>query len=159
IAPVTEVIGTAVISSISHALAENGVGVSNQNAVTAVKDHAAGDLGFPRCLGAVTPGLVGIGVLGVATLRVFHTLSATGAGAPINVVPLTTYTGRESQPAFSPDGNQIAFVWSGAKDDNTDVYVRLVDGGNWVRLTDDPGDDVNPIWSPDGRTIAFYRSS
>src|SRR6266511_1236328 len=100
-----------------------------------------------------------VGLLGVPAFLYFKPVRSTGAGAPINVVPLTTYPGRESQPAFSPDGNQIAFVWSGAKDDNTDVYVRLVDGGNWVRLTDDPGDDVNPVWSPDGRTIAFYRSS
>src|SRR5215470_12183562 len=159
IAPVTEVDGTAVISSISHALAENGVGVSNQNAVTAVNNHAAADwLSRPRWA-AISMWLLVIGLLGVPAFLYFKPARSTGAGAPINVVPLTTYPGRESQPAFSPDGNQIAFVWSGAKDDNTDVYVRLVDGGNWVRLTDDPGDDVNPVWSPDGRTIAFYRSS
>jgi len=159
IAPVTEVNGTAVISSISHALAENGVGVSNQNAVTAVNNHAAADWRSRRLWAAIPLWLLAIGLLGVPTFLYFKPVRSTGAGAPINVVPLTTYPGRESQPAFSPDGNQIAFVWSGAKDDNTDVYVRLVDGGNWVRLTDDPGDDVNPVWSPDGRTIAFYRSS
>ena len=43
IAPVTEVNGTAAISSISHAPAENGAGVSNQNAVRAVNNHAAAD--------------------------------------------------------------------------------------------------------------------
>src|SRR5262245_20865751 len=160
IAPVTEVDGTAVISSISsHALAENGVGVSNQNAVTAVNNHAAADWSSRRRWAAIPLWLLAIGLLGVPAFLYFKPVRSTGDGAPINVVPLTTYPGRESQPAFSPDGNQIAFVWSGAKDDNTDVYVRLVDGGNWVRLTDDPGDDVNPVWSPDGRTIAFYRSS
>jgi Tol biopolymer transport system component/DNA-binding winged helix-turn-helix (wHTH) protein len=159
IAPVTEVNGTAEISSISHAMAENGAGVSNQNAVTAVNNHAAADWSSGRRWAAIPLWLLAIGLLGVPAFLYFKPVRSTGAGAPINVVPLTTYPGRESQPAFSPDGNQIAFVWSGAKDDNTDVYVRLVDGGNWVRLTDDPGDDVNPVWSPDGRTIAFYRSS
>jgi Tol biopolymer transport system component/DNA-binding winged helix-turn-helix (wHTH) protein len=159
IAPVIEVNGTAVISSISHAMAENGVGVSNQNAVTAVDSHAAADWRSRRRWATITLWLLAIGLLGVSAFLYFKPVRSTGAGAPINVVPLTTYPGRESQPAFSPDGNQIAFVWSGANDDNTDVYVRLVDGGNWVRLTDDPGDDVNPVWSPDGRTIAFYRSS
>ena len=159
IAPVTEVNGTAEISSISHALAENGAGVSNRNAVTAANNHAAADWSSRRRWAAIPLWLLAIGLLGVPAFLYFKPVRSTGAGAPINVVPLTTYPGRESQPAFSPDGNQIAFVWSGAKDDNTDVYVRLVDGGNWVRLTDDPGDDVNPVWSPDGRTIAFYRSS
>jgi Tol biopolymer transport system component/DNA-binding winged helix-turn-helix (wHTH) protein len=159
IAPVTEVNGTAVIPSNSHALAENGVGFSNQNAVAAVNNHAAEDWRSRRRWAAIPLWLLAIGLLGVPAFLYFKPVRSTGAGAPINVVPLTTYPGRESQPAFSPDGNQIAFVWSGAKDDNTDVYVRLVDGGNWVRLTDDPGDDVNPVWSPDGRTIAFYRSS
>jgi Tol biopolymer transport system component/DNA-binding winged helix-turn-helix (wHTH) protein len=159
IAPVTEVNGTATISSASQVLTENGAGSLNQDAVTAVNNHAAADWSSRRRWAAIPLWLLAIGLLGVPAFLYFKPMRSTGAGAPINVVPLTTYPGRESQPAFSPDGNQIAFVWSGAKDDNTDVYVRLVDGGNWVRLTDDPGDDVNPVWSPDGRTIAFYRSS
>src|SRR5499426_3586347 len=162
IAPVTEVTGAAEISSISHALAENGDVVPNQNAVTAVNNHAAADRNSRR-LWAAPLWISAVGLLGVLAFLYFKSVRSSGAGGgagpPINVVPLTTYPGRESQPAFSPDGNQIAFVWSGAKDDNTDLYVRLVDGGNWVRLTDNPGDDVNPVWSPDGRIIAFYRSS
>ncbi len=75
------------------------------------------------------------------------------------MVPLTTYPGHEYQPAFSPDGNQIAFVWTGETGDNSDIYVRLVDGSNSVRLTTHPGDDVNPVWSPDGSMIAFYRNT
>src|SRR5262245_25747449 len=43
IAPVTEVNGKAVIPSISHALAENGAGFSDQHAVTAINNHAAAD--------------------------------------------------------------------------------------------------------------------
>jgi Tol biopolymer transport system component/DNA-binding winged helix-turn-helix (wHTH) protein len=159
IAPVTEVNGTATISSASQVLVENGAGSLNQNAVTAVNNHAAADWSSRHRWAAIPLWLLAIGLLGIPAFLYFKPVRSTGAGAPINIVPLTTYPGRESQPAFSPDGNQIAFVWSGAKDDNTDVYVRLVDGGNWVRLTDDPGDDVNPVWSPDGRTIAFYRSS
>src|SRR5215475_2024416 len=159
IAPVTEVNGPATISSASQVLVENGAGSLNQNAVMAVNKHAAADWSSRRRWAAIPLWLLAIGLLGVPAFLYFKPVRSTGVGAPMNVVPLTTYPGRESQPAFSPDGNQIAFVWSGAKDDNTDVYVRLVDGGNWVRLTDDPGDDVNPVWSPDGRTIAFYRSS
>ncbi|MBA3441458.1 MAG: PD40 domain-containing protein [Pyrinomonadaceae bacterium] len=71
----------------------------------------------------------------------------------------TSFPGREYQPAFSPDGNQIAFVWSGEKDDNDDIYVKLLDAGAPLRLTTDPSADTSPAWSPDGRYVAFLRQS
>jgi Tol biopolymer transport system component len=76
---------------------------------------------------------------------------------PPSVVPLTSYTGSELNPSFSPDGNQVAFCWDGEKQDNFDIYVKLVGSGAPLRLTTDPAPDVNPVWSPDGRQIAFVR--
>src|SRR5262249_20724294 len=70
-----------------------------------------------------------------------------------------TYRGYEAQPALSPDGNQVAFSWDGERGDNTDIYVRLVDGGNAVRLTTNPAPDYSPAWSPDSRRLAFIRSN
>ena len=29
-------------------------------------------------------------------------------------------------PSFSPDGNQVAFSWNGEKQDNFDIYVKLI---------------------------------
>ncbi len=95
----------------------------------------------------------------------FYSLKAPGvnnveAEEPwLNVAPLTSYAGRESQPAFSPDGNQIAFAWRKANENQQDIYVRLVEGGNTVQLTNHPGDDINPTWAPHGRALAFYRST
>jgi Tol biopolymer transport system component/DNA-binding winged helix-turn-helix (wHTH) protein len=77
----------------------------------------------------------------------------------LNAIPLTSYQGRENQVAFSPDGNQIAFVWNGPQGDNSDIYVKLVDAETPLRLTADPADDINPVWSPDGRSLAFIRHS
>lgn len=79
------------------------------------------------------------------------------AGPPGEPVPLTTYAGMETNPAFSPDGSQVAFTWNGAAQENFDLYVKVTGSGSPVRLTRDPAPDVNPAWSPDGRQIAFLR--
>lgn len=72
--------------------------------------------------------------------------------------PLTSYPGDEAQPSFSPDGNQVAFVWNGESQDNPDIYVKLIGGAEKpLRLTSDPAADLSPAWSPDGRWIAFLR--
>jgi Tol biopolymer transport system component len=78
---------------------------------------------------------------------------------PMKVVPFTSFEGHEGSPAFSPDGNQIAFAWDGGTSDNIDIYVKLIDVGTPLRLTTHPGIDSSPTWSPDGRYIAFSRFS
>src|SRR5262245_36785586 len=52
-------------------------------------------------------------------------------------------------------------MWTGARQDNADIYVQLVSAGSPIgeplRLTTDPDSDQNPVWSPDGRWIAFLH--
>jgi dipeptidyl aminopeptidase/acylaminoacyl peptidase len=77
---------------------------------------------------------------------------------------LTTGKYDETQPAFSPDGSQIAFVSNRTEDpdknDNTDVYsMEARPGASLKRLTAWPGDDTSPVWSPDGQRIAYLQSS
>src|SRR5215475_9038527 len=85
---------------------------------------------------------------------------ATNASrSALNAIPLTSYQGRETRIAFSPDGNQIAFVWNGPQSDNQDIYVKLIDAETPLRLTTSAAEDTNPVWSPDGRYIAFLRQS
>jgi Tol biopolymer transport system component/DNA-binding winged helix-turn-helix (wHTH) protein len=73
-------------------------------------------------------------------------------------VPLTSYAGLESSASFSPDGNEVAFVWNGEKQDNFDIYVKLIGSESPLRITKDPARDFSPAWSPEGRSIAFLRA-
>jgi Tol biopolymer transport system component/DNA-binding winged helix-turn-helix (wHTH) protein len=106
-----------------------------------------------------------VALLSVSLLAVFGvwqwaSRSVRNSSKPaLNAIPLTSYRGRETQVAFSPDGNQIAFVWDGPQGDNQDIYVKLIDAETPLRLTTNPAEDVNPVWSPDGRYIAFLRQS
>jgi len=76
---------------------------------------------------------------------------------PFRAVALTTLPGVKGSPSFSPDGNYVAFAWSGPKQENFDIYVQQIGAGSPLRLTADPRRDYDPAWSPDGRWIAFLR--
>jgi serine/threonine protein kinase len=75
------------------------------------------------------------------------------------LIPFTTLPGIETEPAFSPDGTQIAFRWIGKNYDNSKIYVKLIGMGTQeqYRLTHKTGIESMPAWSPDGRYIAFGR--
>lgn len=73
-------------------------------------------------------------------------------------VPFTSYPGSETQPAFSPDGNQIAFAWN-EKGNASNLFVKMMGSETPLRITADTGEDLSPSWSPDGRSIAFIRHS
>src|SRR5579862_1619006 len=66
---------------------------------------------------------------------------------------LTSGTGIETDPAFSPDGKTIAFT--GEYDGNVDVFVVPATGGVPKRLTWHPAPDRVLGWTPDGKRIIF----
>jgi TolB protein len=60
-----------------------------------------------------------------------------------------------SEPAWSPDGRQIAFSGGPGRD----IYVADPDGSSALKLTDETGSANYPDWSSDGRTIVFVATT
>ena len=96
-------------------------------------------------------------IVAVAGWLWFGRSRQTAPEAQLTAVPLTSYPGSESYPSFSPDGSQVAFSWNGEKQDNFDIYVKVIGTEPPLPLTTNPAKDYSPAWSPDGRWIAFCR--
>jgi len=66
-----------------------------------------------------------------------------------------------SEPAWSPDGEWIAFTSSRgtAGPGRGSIWIMRADGSAKRQLTLNPGNgfDLSPTWSPDGQRIAFQR--
>jgi Tol biopolymer transport system component len=62
----------------------------------------------------------------------------------------------QDTPAWSPDGNRIAF--SAVRDGQWELFVVDVDGTNLRQLTTHSADDLHPTWSPDGSALAFQSN-
>src|SRR6185437_12679090 len=69
---------------------------------------------------------------------------------------LSSPTGEESFPRFSPDGSRIAYT--AEYDGNTDIYVIPTVGGEPFRVTHHPLPDRLVDWYPDGKTLLMASS-
>jgi serine/threonine protein kinase/Tol biopolymer transport system component len=100
-----------------------------------------------------------LAALGVVGWRLLPSRSPHTSMAPIRIVPFTSDGGLKFGPRLSPDGEKVAYAWSGPSDDNLDIYVKpLGPGAKPIRLTQHPAMDGMPAWSPDGRQIVFGRA-
>jgi Tol biopolymer transport system component len=80
-----------------------------------------------------------------------YTISSTGTGT----FQRTSDPAREVEPAYSPNGNKIAFQ-SKPQGGTYDIWtVNSTGTPNPKRITNNSADDRDPNWSPDGSKIVF----
>lgn len=95
--------------------------------------------------------------LGFVVHRVVGVVGARETNSPMHRIrPLTTFSAETSEPAFSPDGNYVAFRTEGTKPQEGGIFVKAVSGDQLLQVTRNAG-DCCPTWSPDGQSIAFSR--
>ena len=87
------------------------------------------------------------------------TLPIIGTGSP---KPLTDSADSiDDDPAWSPDGTQIAFrrrIPNGTSQGNFDVFVLAADGSGLRPIATTPALDFKPIWSPDSKNLLIISN-
>lgn len=100
------------------------------------------------------------GAPGIAATRIVFTRAVEGGsdlflidsdGA--NLTRLTRNASIALSPAWSPDGQRLAFM--SYRDGDPAIYELDVATGETAKLVDTPGLDMTPAYSPDGRLVAF----
>ena len=82
-----------------------------------------------------------------------YSISASGGSA----TRLTSGSGFDGQPRFSPDGKTIVFVSDRSGSEN--LYLMDPDGKNIRPLTRGPNQAfISPAWTPDGQYVVVSKS-
>ena len=128
------------------------------SAGAAVSAHPVGDATLqwkPAFLSRETMVVGAFVLVAVAATAAIAWRALRTEDASAELHPLASYPGAEGAPALSPNGDLVAFAWSGQEPGPADIYVKAVGGEALRRLTDTPGSESNPAWSPNGQSIAF----
>ncbi len=72
-----------------------------------------------------------------------------------NPVQLTDTEAVNEDPAFSPDGQRIAYEEEDPDDKTLEIFIMDADGSNIDQLTDEPGISEAPQFHRNGQTILF----
>jgi Tol biopolymer transport system component len=104
---------------------------------------------------AIGAALLGTAFLGGVWFSDRRPAASAASGAQAQAMQLTNYGGSENAAALSPDGR--AFVFVSSHGGTPDLWLRLISGGEPVRLTNDAATEQNPIYTTDGESIFYTR--
>ncbi|MBN2384187.1 PD40 domain-containing protein [bacterium] len=109
------------------------------------------ELGAEMVMGARKPALSADGsLICFSYLGDLWTVPVTGGTA----TRLTIHQGYDTNPAWSPDGQWLAFT--SEREGNDDVYIMPARGGKAKRLTWHSSGDWVTGWTPDSQNVLFY---
>jgi Tol biopolymer transport system component len=121
---------------------------------------AAGEVSSPASEAVATEAVASLTAAGRIAFSAFvspegsdvWTMSSTGGG----MTRLTSFTGDEINPVWSPDHQRIAF--QRARNGKLDIYLMNADGTNkhWALPTAPAYPLSAPSWSPDGKSILVH---
>jgi Tol biopolymer transport system component/DNA-binding winged helix-turn-helix (wHTH) protein len=93
----------------------------------------------------------------LAGVWIFRRRDVGETSPAFHVTPLTRLSGRERQPALSPDGKRLAFLWEQDNGKPSELRVQTAPAAAAFRVGFDQSPSLSPAWSPDGQALAFLR--
>ena len=88
----------------------------------------------------------------------YSTKPAGPVTSPSEYTQLTNFNDSATAPSLSPDGHMVTFIRGGAfccAGGQGQIYVKVLPGGEAVRLTTDPAPKLGPVFTPDGSRVAY----
>ena len=103
--------------------------------------------------GATAPTVTAVPILGAVLYR---SRIHSGSSESPQWVQLTNFVDSATSPALSPDGRMLAFLRGPSTfAGQSELYLKMMSGGEPVALTHDGTPKMSPVFSPDGSEIAY----